>query len=285
MINAEITTNPQRRSFTMSEKKNANFKKNENEKSEEEEEITQSTTEDNTGAQTTNELAQIRSDVNKLSDDLQTTVTDLKRSIVDIRSAVSEIENPFNLLRTISSEKDLQKINGERLPSGVKSLIVGKPQENEVASGETKEEISPKNIEPQPSPELRPQAKQKTGEEIPATEAQSAVQSKPPKAISAYLDWIWSLLDSGLKASDIQQLAGSCEFMGYMPAQTSDFIYSLAVAAEKFRGKGLTKGHMMLSLCKAAAISKVKVDWEDVEALITITEKQLKKPKLAKGDD
>jgi hypothetical protein len=71
--------------------------------------------------------------------------------------------------------------------------------------------------------------------------------------------------------------------MGYMPAQINEFIYSLAAAAEKFRSKGLTKGHMLLSLCKAAAISKVKVGWEEVEALITITEDQLKKPKLTKG--
>ncbi len=283
-----------RRKASMSDKKNANSKKTENDKNEEEQEEPKeqekqethpSSNENNEDACAGNELAKIRSDVNKLSNDLQTTVTDLKKSIVDIRSAVSEIENPFNLLRTISSEKDLQKINGERLPSGVKSLIVGKPQENEVVSGETKEEISTKNIEPQPSPELGPQAKPKTGEEIPATGVQSAVQSKPPKTSSAYLDWIWGLLDSGLKAGDIQQLACSCEFMGYLPAQTSEFIYSLAVAAEKFRGKGLTKGHMLLSLCKAAAISKVKVDWEDVEALITITENQLKKSKLAKGDE
>jgi hypothetical protein len=108
------------------------------------------------------------------------------------------------------------------------------------------------------------------------------VQSKPPKFNSAYLDWIWGLLDSGLKASDIQQLACSCEFMGYLPAQTNEFIYSLAVAAEKFRGKGLTKGHMLLNLYKAAAISKVKVGWEDVDALIAITDNQLKKPKSAK---
>ncbi len=54
------------------------------------------------------EIEKIRSDVNKLPQELRTAVTDLKKSIVDIRSAVSEIENPFNLLRVISSEKDLE---------------------------------------------------------------------------------------------------------------------------------------------------------------------------------
>jgi hypothetical protein len=295
MINAEITSPVKERSFTVSDKKNANSKKLEDEKSDEEEkeeqeeqeeqEVPPSSNENNKEAYAENELNKIRSDVNKLSDDLQTTVTDLKKSIVDIRSAVSEIENPFNLLRTISSEKDLKKINGERLPLGVKSLIVGKPQENGAANGEIKEENLTKDIEPQPSPEPVPQTQPKTEieEEIPETKGQLEVQSKPPQVTSAYLDWIWGLLGSGLKASDIQQLACSCEFMGYLPAQTNEFIYSLAIAAEKFRGKGLHKGHMLLNLYKAAAISKVKVGWEEVEALIAITEDQLKRSKLAKG--
>ncbi len=284
MINAE-TTSLQRRSFTMADN-NINSKKTENEKKEEQE-TPQSSNEHKEDTPATNELVQIRSDVNKLSDDLQTTVTDLKKSIVDIRSAVSEIENPFNLLRTISSEKDLKKINGKRLPPGVQSLIVGKPQEDDAANGEIKEDISTKDIETQTLPEPEPQTKPKTEteEEKPEKEAQLAVQSKPPKGNPAYIDWIWGLLDSGLKASDIQQLACSCEFLGYLPTQTNEFIYSLALAAEKFRGKGLTKGHMMLNLYKAATISKVKVSWEDVEALIAITENQLKRPKSAKGTE
>jgi hypothetical protein len=291
--------NCEEKRFTMSDKNNENSKKTENKKTkepedleeleeqeeQEEQEASAASNENTEDGSSENELAEIRSDVNKLSDDLQTTVTDLKRSIVDIRSAVSEIENPFNLLRTISSEKDLKKINGERLPPGVKSLIVGKPQENGAASGEIKEEIQTRDVTPQLSPEPGPQTQPKTEikEEIPETEVQSEAQSKPPKVSSAYLDWIWGLLESGLKASDVQQLACSCEFMGYLPAQANEFIYSLAVAAEKFRGKGLTKGHMLLNLYKAATISKVKVGRADVSALIAITEDQLKKSKSAKG--
>ena len=273
--------------------KNGNSKKIEDEKSDEKEEKetqkekekTQPSNENDDSAFAKKELDKLKSDVNKLSEDLQTTVTDLKKSILDIRSAVSEIENPFNLLRTISSEKDLKKINGERLPPGVQSLIVGKPQENGTAIEEIKEKTEATDIEPKPSsePEPQPQPKTETKEEIPETEVQLEVQSKLPKVSSAYLDWIWGLLDSGLKASDIHQLASSCEFMGYLPTQTSEFIYSLAVAAEKLRGKGLTKGHLLLNLYKAAAISKVNVGWEDIEALIAITENQLKRSKLAKG--
>lgn len=261
------------------------------EKQEEKQEQETPATSDKTSeaAPSENELAEIRSDVNKLSDDLQTTVTDLKKSIVDIRSAVSEIENPFNLLRTISSEKDLKKLNGERLPPGAKSLIVGKPQETAAAPNEINEEPPTEDTTPQPQPSPEPELQPQTPPNAEPEEVTSEkvvpvkVQSKPPKDSSAYLDWIWGLLDSGLKPSDIQQLACSCEFMGYLPAQTNEFIYSLAVAAEKFRVKGLTKGHMLLNLYKAASISKVKVGWEDMEALIAITDNQLKTTKKAKG--
>ncbi len=286
MINA-YTSPVEERSFTMSDKKNANSQKIEDEKSDEEEkkETPQPSNENNDKAFAEDELDKLKSDVNKLSNDLQTTVTELKKSIVDIRSAVSEIENPFNLLRTISSEKDLKKISEERLPPGVKSLILGKPQENGATIAEIREETKAKDIEPQLSPEPEPQTQPKTEnkEEMHRTEIQLEVQSKPPKVSSAYLDWIWGLLDSGLKASDIHQLACSCELMGYLPAQTNEFIYSLDVAAEKLRGKGLTKGHLLLNLYKVAAISKVNISWEDVEALIAITEDQLKRLKLAKG--
>lgn len=268
----------------MSDKKNNNTKKAE----ENPEEPTPPPTERHETAPTGNELSQLRADVDHLSNDLQTTVTELKKSIVDIRSAVSEIENPFNLLRTISNEKDLKKLNGERMPPGVQSLILGNSQEN--FSDETAEPTKAQVVKPEPVPEPEyqqppaPQAENRTeNKQPPKPEPQPAGQSPPPKANAAYIDWVWNLLDSGLKANDILQLSCSCESMGYLPAQSSEFIYSLAVAAEKLREKGLTKGHLLLNLYKAAAISKANMSWEDMETLITIAEDQLKRTKPAKG--
>lgn len=210
---------------------------------------------------------------------MQTTVTELKKSIVDIRSAVSEIENPFNLLRTISSEKDLKNISDERLPPGVKSIILEKPQESGVATEENREETRTKNVEAQFTSEPKMQIQP----EIKNIEETRAVESKLSKVSSAYLDWIWDLLEAGLKASEIHQLACSCEYMGYLPPQTNEIIYSLAVVAEKLRGKGFTKGYLLLNLYRAAAISKVSISHQDVETLIALTENQLKRVKSAKG--
>jgi hypothetical protein len=271
----------------LSDKKNDNPKKTE----EEQEASTPPPTEtQKETAPEGNELSQLRADVDHLSDDLQSTVGELKKSIVDIRSAVSEIENPFNLLRTISSEKDVKKLNGERMPPGVKSLILGNAQENIIADEAAEQPKAPEaKPEPVQKPETQsPQAaptppKTETPPHAPQTDTHPQGQSPPTKANAAYIDWVWNLLDSGLKASDIHQLACSCELIGYMPQQTSDFIYSLAVAAEKLREKGLTKGHLLLSLYKAAAISKANMGWEDMETLIAVTETQLKRAKPAKG--
>jgi hypothetical protein len=262
-------------------------KKNSNKKPEETQEApTLPSTEKPEPAPTASEFSQLRADVDHLSDDLQNTVTELKKSIVDIRSAVSEIENPFNLLRTISSEKDVKKLNGERMPPGVQSLILGNAQENFETAEPTKAHVA--KPEPVPKPEYQqPQAAQTEprteAKQVPKPDPQPAGQSPPPKANAAYIDWIWNLLDSGLKANDILQLACSCESMGYLPPESHEFIYSLAVAAEKLREKGLTKRHLLLNLYKAAAISKANMSWEDMKTLIAIADDHLKRTKPAKG--
>lgn len=135
------------------------------------------------------EIDKIRSDVDKLSQELRTAVTDLKKSIVDIRSAVSEIENPFNLLRGISSEKDLKKLDSERLPPGVRSLVLGKPEK------EVEEKAEEKPAVPQPLKEEIP--KTEVLETKPAGEGHISSRPELKPSGTVYLDWVWSLLDLG----------------------------------------------------------------------------------------
>ena len=228
------------------------------------------------------EVHELRQEVNKVSSDLTTAITDLKKSIVDIRSAVSEIENPFNLLRVISSEKDLKKFNRARLPPGTKTLILGKPEEKAPEEQEVEEKheeekhppfeketaLEPQPIEPKPEPKME--------EYLPKAEPQS-------HAIGyGYLDWVWSLLHLGLSSDDIGQLANSYEFMGYLPAKSSECIHSLAVASEKVRSKGLNRSQMLLSMYKAAAISGIMPSLEDVKKLVSIAERKLKNRKYNK---
>jgi hypothetical protein len=209
------------------------------------------------------ELDKLRSDVDRISQELRSAVNELKKSIVDIRSAISEIENPFNLLRSVSSEEDLRKLEKKRLPPGVKSLVLGKP---EAAPGEEKPEEKPRLLEEKP--ELPPPAE-------PIEEAQRQAPQFQPK--SAYLDWVWSLLDSGLSADDVLQFAQACESTGYLPAQSSEHVYSLALACERVRLKGFTKSQMLLSMYRGAVTSGVGIGSDDLEKLISIAEGLFKK--------
>ncbi|MEM3641735.1 MAG: hypothetical protein QXH37_07445 [Candidatus Bathyarchaeia archaeon] len=220
------------------------------------------------------EIDKIRSDVDKLSQELRTAVTDLKKSIVDIRSAVSEIENPFNLLRVISSEKDLKKLNSERLPPGVRSLFLGKPEK------EIEEKAEEEPAAPQPFKEET--AKEKVSETKTAREEQipSRPELKPSGTI--YLDWVWSLLDLGFSPDDVKQLAQSYERLGFLPEDVNEQVYSLAIAAEKAKSKGLTRSRLVLNMYEASVISGIGIGIEDVKRLISIAESRTKRTETVK---
>jgi hypothetical protein len=205
-----------------------------------------------------NSINALRSDVNELSSSVQTAVGDLKKSIADIRSSVSEMENPFNVLRTAS--------DSEKLPPGVKSLVIGKPEENVLDEKEVTEE--------------KPTV-QKTENIVPKKLAivPPALSMSQPIKVSAYLDWVWGLLEDGLTAENIRQLVNLCELTNYLPKQASEYIYSLALTAEKIRLIGFTKSHLLLFMYKAASLSKTNIDAEDMKALLDLTEKQLRTQK------
>ena len=231
------------------------------------------------------EVDDLKSEVDKLSSELNTAIVDLNRSVVDIRSAVSEIENPFNLLRVIQSEKDLKKLNNQRMPPGVRSISIGKPEMS--APQEEKpqeEELEEKKAEEKPVhfEEERPLE--------PQLEAKPVIEEPPPqlqahlrKGASDYLDWVWSHLDSGLSPDDILQLAKSYEFLGYLPEKSSEYVYSLALAAEKMKSVGFKKNHMLLSMYRAAHISGIQIGIEDVDEVISMAESKVRRSRKSTG--
>ncbi|MEM2385662.1 MAG: hypothetical protein QXO67_01650 [Candidatus Bathyarchaeia archaeon] len=230
------------------------------------------------------EIEKLKFSVEKLSEELNRAVAELKRSIIDIRSAVSEIENPFNLLRVITSEKDLEKIRSEKLPPGVKSLIIGKPEGKLEAKIEEKPEKEEEKALPPPT-------KAPTPRELPEAEGlerepegvKAELEKPRPKIGTAYLDWVWSLLDAGFAPEDIRQLSESYENLGFLPRGCSGQIYSLAVAAEKAKSRGLTRGRLLLNMYKASIISGIGMGIDDLRRLIAIAERRSGKGKMAKG--
>jgi len=209
-------------------------------------------------------VEKVESEIKKISTDLSSVVSDLKKSIIDVRSAVSEIENPFNLLRAISSEKDLKKLNSERQRLGMKTLTLGQPEEPAEEEREEKEE---EVFKP-------PSMTAPLEEEEKSTERTAPPPS--PKTGFGHLKWIWSLLDLGMTPKGITQLSEYCEHIGYLPPNSTEYISFLAFAADKARKKGLNKEQLMVSMYEAAMASGVEVKLEDMSEIVSVAIRGIK---------
>jgi len=226
------------------------------------------------------EIDNLKSDVEHLSSELNSAVTSLKKSVVDIRSAVSEIENPFNLLRAIQGEKEMKELNHERLPKGVRSLILSgtneETAETEESEDETLDEHPELETEPEPEAALLEESPEPQITPQPEKVLSTQPQSQSPKGTSDYLDWVWAHIDSGLTADDIFALAKSYEFLGYLPEKFGEGIYHLARAAEKMKSGGFNKKHLLLNMYQAASMSGIQIGLTDVNKLISIAEDETK---------
>ena len=190
-------------------------------------------------------LRRLSENVAKTTSDLKETVSALRDAIIDIRSAISEIENPFNILRVITTEKDIEKL--DRL-KGVQTP----PPRAETPRIEVKAE---------------PTHQQENIEEV-----EEAYEEEPPPPPSrplplrgrfAILKWIWSLLDLGLEPEDVNSLSEYCEHLGYLPEGSSWFISRLTPIVEKARVKGISVEELILNIYGAAAASGIALRPED----------------------
>lgn len=252
----------------------------ENEEKEEEKEKVELPVEEVEKAVSRKEINTLKSDVVNLSSELNSAVTSLKKSVVDIRSAVSEIENPFNLLRAIQGEKEMKELNHERLPKGVRSLILSGSTEETAETEESEDEAldeHPKlETEPEPEAALLEESPEPQITPQPEKVLSTQPQSQSPKGTSDYLDWVWAHIDSGLTADDIFALAKSYEFLGYLPEKFCEGIYHLACAAEKMKSGGFNKKHLLLNMYQAASMSGIQIGLTDVNKLISIAEDETK---------
>ncbi|GAH02930.1 unnamed protein product, partial [marine sediment metagenome] len=89
-------------------------------------------------------LSDVRKEFGQTSEDMKSTVSSLQNAVIDIRSAVSEIENPFNVLRLITSEKDLEGLPGAKHIDERKNLQ--KPGEEVYQNHETSAEEEHREI-------------------------------------------------------------------------------------------------------------------------------------------
>jgi len=204
------------------------------------------------------ELKELRSNVESSSIELQNTIEELKKAVVDIRSAVSEIENPFNLLRAVTNEEDLKKINKAR--SIIERKILKAKDEVEE---EAVEEETPKTEETTEVVEV--EVPTETRAERPPKEKVTAIRFKHG---SSLIRWIYTMLDLGFDEESIGKICDYCEFFGLIPEGSSVCVSNLVGAVVKARSQGLSEEEVILSIYGAADATGIKVNPEEVSGLI-----------------
>jgi len=218
-------------------------------------------------ADETDRLSKIEKDVEELkqglrktSEELSRTVEELKKAIVDIRSAITDIENPFNLLRVITSEQELQQAR--------------KAAEMEAAA---KEEVKPAEKPVEEAVEAPAEAPP----EKPVLEVAKVIAEAKPIGFEtgfSIIKWVWYLLDAGFEAEDVLNLSKYCESVGYLPPKSSQYVNYVVDAMSKARLGGLTLEEFLLIIYGAAKTSGLKLEMKELEEIaFTLLRKILKK--------
>jgi hypothetical protein len=207
------------------------------------------------------EVEELKQSLKKISEEFSRTVEELKKAVVEIRSAVTEIENPFNLLRVISSEEELQR--ARRLAEQVPVSPV-RPAE---AVEKPVEKPSEKPLE-------------KPVEKPLEEEARRIVEAKPTSFEAGFsiIKWVWALLDAGLDKDDVVNISKYCERVGYLPPRSSEYVGYVVDAMSKARLGGLNLEEFMLIIYGAAKASGLRLEMKELEEVaFSLLRKILKK--------
>jgi len=202
------------------------------------------------------ELVELKTRIDGSSAEMGKTVDELRKAVVDIRSAVSEIENPFNLLRAITDEKDLDKMKGAR------AIIEKKREAGDVE--ETREESA------------------EEGEKVkePPTSLKEVGSLLSFKHGVSLVRWIYAMLDLGFEGENLRSVCEYCEYLGLIPSGSSPYVSNMADAIIKTKSKGLQEEEVILSMYTAAESAGAKVSPSDiVECVFQVLRRTNKKNK------
>jgi len=204
------------------------------------------------------EIREIKSAVNQVNE-IASTVEDLKRALIDIRSAISEMENPFNLLKLITDEEGLAKVNE------AKPLIEKMAKEKEEEKREKPSEaILPKmEIEPEKIREETPETKFKEIFE----ETLTPVKLDFRRTISL-IEWVYTMLDLGFSEDSIRKICEYSEYFGFIPKGSAAYISNLAGAIKSAKSNNITEDIFTLSIYNIANIMGVRISQSEVAELI-----------------
>jgi len=210
------------------------------------------------------EISRLKAEVQSSSDEMKRTVEDLKRAVVDIRSAVSEIENPFNLLRVITNEKDLEKVS---------KVSFHRPAIEKIQIEKRKE--TPEIIEPRE--EKREEAEDASKPEEEVMEKQVAAEADEQISLETWplefkntfslIQWVYDMFDMGFSGEDLKRICQYCEHFGITPEGSSIHISGMIDALADARSKGFSEEDIMLILYMAAEAFGVEVEKKIIREL------------------
>ena len=206
------------------------------------------------------EVGELKESIPKTIDELRETVNSLRNTVVEVRSAVSELENPFNLLRVLTSEEDIA-----RLVEARKRLAAerGEAAEKRVPGEEAKEVKEAEEAEEKPKAE-------EAAEEI-EVRAEEKPEAKPPsipagfETAASIIKWVWTLLDAGMDQDDVVDITKFCEFLGFLPPKSSEYVTYLTNTMTKARLGGLNLDEFMLIIYSAAKTSGMNIQMKELE--------------------
>lgn len=204
------------------------------------------------------EINKLKADVQSSSDEMKRMVEDLKRAVIDIRSAISEIENPFNLLRVITSEKDLEKIM-EAQPT-IGALKIERKEEDEVSKSGGKE-LPEEAVKAEDTDEKREQLSDLTGK--------IDLKCWSPSFSDGFslIRWIYAMLDMGFSKDELKRICQCCEYLGVIPRNSSLYITGMIDALTDARSRGLSEEDVIFAIYMIADALGVRVEGERLREL------------------
>ncbi|RLE67081.1 MAG: hypothetical protein DRJ47_00785 [Thermoprotei archaeon] len=245
------------------------------------------------------EMEELKKSIPNALEELRKTVESLKNTTMEMRETISELENPFNLLRIVSSEEDLGRLveARRRLISG------GEPRATGRAEVKKTEDVKPRVLEeakPTLRGELKPREKEvaekgvlKKPLEERAVEKPVSVPQPPltPRvkgfeAGVSMIKWVWTLLDAGFDHEDVIDVSKFCEFMGFLPPKSSEYVSYLVNTMMKARAGGLTLDEFLLIIYSAAKAAGIKLEMEELEeTAFSLLRRILKKINYKHGEE
>ena len=217
------------------------------------------------------EESNIKSDV----EELKSVVSELKNAIIDIRAAISELENPFNLLRVLSANRDIKSLSqiGEA-GKAVKEKDVHEiavEEKRKVDELEKLKEKSTSEFSKSPLRELHI-SKGRVEKEFSKFKVSDFEEG------FSILKWTWSLMDAGMTRDDILGITKYCELMGYLPPGSSQLVDYVIEPMVKARLGGLTLDEFLLIIYSAVKASGLNLEIKRLEDIaFSLLRKILKK--------